>query len=117
VSDDTSAGDSGLTQCVDIRGGTTLELGANFKRDESSTQTGGGRLRVTWYAKPHCTGASKTPVQWADTTDAASWQKLRVSDLAVPPEVHSANVEIIQAIDGRGHFTAYWDDVYLTVSE
>jgi hypothetical protein len=31
--------------------------------------------------------------------------------------VHSANVEIIQRIDGPGRFAAYWDDVYLTVGQ
>ena len=112
-----SRGSGAFSQCVNIGAGTHFDVGASFKRADTSTQKGGGRLRVTWYEKDDCTGRAKTSNRSADPTDSKGWQQLQVKGLQAPPQSTSVKVELIQSIAGRGEFSAYWDDVYFKTSK
>ncbi|WP_126454235.1 hypothetical protein [Sulfuriflexus mobilis] len=106
-------GAGALDQCVNIGRNMTFELGASVKKDELSTQMGGGRIRVSWNAKENCTGRSKTDGKSADINkDVDGWQHLKVKGLVAPTDTHSVHIELIQSIAGPGRFSVYWDDVY-----
>ena len=107
-----STGKHAMSQCVDINPDSQFEIGASFKRDELSTQEGGGRLRVTWYEKPNCQGRAKTDINWRDPENKRDWQKIKITGLTSPTSANSAKIEIIQHVKGYGEFTSYWDDVY-----
>lgn len=108
-----SIGRHALSQCVNLEGAKQLELGASFKRDETSTQDGGGRLRLTWYELQNCQGRAKTDTKSSDPKKIDGWQKLQIAGLVAPDQSRSAKIEIIQSVAGAGEFRAYWDDVYL----
>lgn len=108
-----SIGRGAFSQCVNIGEDANFILGASFKRDENSTQNGGGRLRLTWKEKQNCQGPGRTTNKSADPQDIAGWQKLRINGLHAPEGAKSATIEIIQTVAGKGEFTAYWDDIYL----
>lgn len=112
-----SRGQGAFNQCVNFGASTHFAMGASFKRNETSTQKGGGRLRVTWYEEADCRGKFKTDLRWVDPDDSKGWQTLRVNELQAEPGSTSARVQIIQTVLGAGEFSAYWDDVYFrTVS-
>lgn len=112
-----SIGKGAFSQCVNFGANSIFELGASFKRDESSTQKGGGRLRLTWRAKQNCHGASKTTSKSADPQDISGWQRLKINGLRVPEDAQSATIEIIQSVVGKGEFIVYWDDIYFKAVE
>ena len=112
-----SIGRGAFSQCVNIAGNRRFDLGGSFKKDEQSTQGGGGRLRVTWYEQQNCSGRAKTDTNSADPQDVSGWQQLYASGLTIPPNAQSVIVSIIQTVDGRGEFVAYWDNLYLKVVE
>lgn len=107
-----SIGKGAFSQCVNIGANSNFELGASFKRDENSTQKGGGRLRLTWKEKQNCQGPGRTTNKSADSQYIAGWQKFRITDLLAPKTAKSATIEIIQTVAGKGEFIAYWDDIY-----
>ena len=117
ISDKGGIGAGAFSQCVNFGENSMFELGASFKRDESSTQKGGGRLRVTWYEKMNCTGRGKTDVKSADPKYVKGWQKLRATGLRAPKGAKSAVIEIIQSVQGNGNFTVYWDDIFFKAIE
>jgi len=106
-----SIGRTAFSQCINLDDNKSYELGASFKRKQTSTQTGSGRLRVSWYQKQNCSGRVKTGKS-ADPEDSSGWQKLRITDLTAPQLAKSASITVIQSIAGKGRFTAYWDDIY-----
>lgn len=105
-----SIGAAGITQCTTAAPGT-YDFGGAFKIEPASTQTGGARLRVTWFNGPSCTG-SPTIGDSIDPTNAAGWQPLAVNNTTAPGGTVSVMIELIQSVDGAGTFTAYWDDIY-----
>lgn len=105
-------GAGALDQCVNIGENTTFDYGASVKKDQASTQKGGGRIRVSWNDKENCSGRSKTDSKSADIKDVYGWQKLEVNNLIAPSGTHSVHLELIQSIAGSGRFSVYWDDVY-----
>ncbi len=107
-----SMGAGALDQCVNIGENTNFDFGASVKKDQRSTQNGGGRLRVSWNDKENCSGRSKTDTNWVDVKDVYGWQALEIKDLVAPAGTHSAHLELIQSIKGPGRFSMYWDDVY-----
>lgn len=111
-----SRGSGAFSQCVNIGASSRFDVGASFKRADTSTQKGGGRLRVTWYEKDDCRGRAKTSSRSADPDDSKGWQSLHVDDLQAPAQSTSVKIELIQTIAGRGEFSAYWDDVYFKTS-
>lgn len=111
-SDTGSMGTGVLDQCVAIAGRNRFMAGASFKSLASSTQKGGGRLRVTWYENEGCKGRHKTDTRDADPLDISGWQRLKIPLLEAPVGVKSAKIEAIQTILGQGVFTALWDDFY-----
>lgn len=105
-------GAGALDQCVNIGENTNFDFGASVKKDQTSTQGGGGRIRVSWNDKENCKGRSKTDSNWADVKDVYGWQDLKVNNLVAPPGTHSVHLELIQSIAGSGRYSMYWDDVY-----
>lgn len=113
ASEKTGFGTGVLDQCVNIGRNTKFELGASVKKDKLSTQTGGGRIRISWNAQENCKGRSKTDVKWADISKTLDgWEDLKVTGLLAPSGTHSVHIELIQSIAGPGRFSVYWDDVY-----
>lgn len=111
-----SIGAGAFSQCVNIGASSHFDVGASFKRADTSTQKGGGRLRVTWYQEDDCRGRAKTSVRSADPDDSKGWQALHVDGLQAAAQSTSVKIELIQTIAGRGEFSAYWDDVYFKTS-
>lgn len=111
-----SIGSGAFSQCVNIGASSYFDVGASFKRADTSTQKGGGRLRVTWYEGDDCRGRAKTSNRSADPDDSKGWQTLQLKGLQAPPQSTSVKVELIQSIAGAGEFSAYWDDVYFKTS-
>lgn len=111
-----STGRGAFNQCVNFGASSRFVMGASFKRADTSTQKGSGRLRVIWYAKGDCQGAAKIG-QSVDPDDSKEWQALRVDDLQAAPGSISARLEIIQSILGPGEFSAYWDDIYFKTGQ
>lgn len=107
-----SMGTGALDQCVNIGRNTLFELGASVKKDKKSTQSGGGRIRVSWNEKENCKGNIKGDNNVADIKDIEGWQKLEVNNLVAPVGTQSAHIELIQSIAGPGKFSVFWDDVY-----
>lgn len=105
-------GAGAMDQCVNIGKNTSFDFGASVKKNTSSTQTGSGRIRVSWNAKENCKGRSKTDSNSADFKDADGWQHLQVNHLVAPKGTQSVHIELIQSIAGSGRFSVYWDDVY-----
>jgi hypothetical protein len=101
------------SQCVALGQQRSYTLGARFLRDVRSNQKGGGRLRLTWYSKDDCKGASSPIWRNADPKDIAGWQSLAVDKLIAPAQARAARVELIQSVKGAGKFIGYWDDVVL----
>jgi hypothetical protein len=110
-----SIGRGAFSQCVNFGASGHFVMGASFKRGDTSTQKGSGRLRVTWYEQGDCRGRAKTD-RHIDPDDSSGWQTLRLDNLQAAPGAISAKVEIIQSILGPGDFSAYWDDVYFMTS-
>ena len=113
ISESGSTGKGVFSQCIGFSGNQIFELGGSFKKDNRSTQGGGGRIRVSWYEQPDCTGRAKTDTKSTSPKDGFGWQQLRVGLLAAPPEAQSVRMSIIQTVDGSGEFIAYWDNLYL----
>lgn len=107
-----SRGEHAISQCVNFGEHRIFKLGASYKKEEESTQTGGGRLRLIWYGQQNCHGAAKIDPNWTDPKNLSGWQKLHISGLTAPKNAHSAKVDIIQSISGAGQFTLYWDNIY-----
>jgi hypothetical protein len=110
-----SNGSMAFEQCVNINGQAKFEFGGFFMRDTSSSQTGGGRLRLAWYELPGCKGQFRMGNEQVDSRRIDGWQHLHRASNQAPPGVSSVIFEGIQSIDGPGEFSAYWDDVYLIV--
>lgn len=108
-----SFGAGAMSQCVNIGENVQFNFGASVKKDETSTQTGGGRIRVSWNEKENCSGRSKTDGNYADFKGRSGWQNLEVANLIAPSGSQSVLVELIQTISGKGRFSVYWDDIYL----
>ncbi len=109
-----SNGSLAFEQCVDIDGAPEFEFGGFFMRDEQSTQTGAGRLRLVWYELPGCKGQSRIADQ-VDPERIPGWQHLHFASSHAPRGVGSVKFQGIQTIDGPGNFVGYWDDMYLMV--
>jgi len=99
--------------CVNIGENVQFNYGASVKKDETSTQTGGGRIRVSWNEKENCSGRSKTDGHSADFKGISVWKNLEVNNLIVPSGTQRVLIELIQTIAGNGRFSVYWDDIYL----
>ncbi|PVZ71761.1 hypothetical protein DC094_01670 [Pelagibaculum spongiae] len=112
VSPSGSRGTGVAYQCTNFGLPQIFEMGVRFKQSETSTQTGGGRFRVTWYEKENCQGQSTTDRKHIDPKPMSGWQNLVVKNLKSPSGATSARVSIIQSIKGEGEFSAYWDDAY-----
>lgn len=106
-----SVGMGVATQCTAATAGVAYDFGASFKIEPASTQTGGARLRVTYFTNSNCTG-TLTSGGSVDPTSVAGWQSVNVQNDVAPAGTQSAFVELIQSIAGPGTFTAYWDDVF-----
>jgi len=106
-----SIGKGAFSQCINMGNSSHFNVGASFKRGDTSTQKGGARLRITWYAKDDCRGRAKTD-RHQDPTDAKGWQRLQLNNLKSSTGARSVKVEAIQTVAGKGQFVAYWDDVY-----
>jgi hypothetical protein len=106
-----SIGKSAFNQCVNFGASSRFAMGASFRRADTSTQKGSGRLRVTWYEQGDCHGRAKAG-RSVDPDEGAGWQVLRLDELKAAPGSISARVEIIQSILGPGEFSTYWDDIY-----
>lgn len=105
-------GTGAMNQCINIGENIKFNFGASVKKDETSTQTGGGRIRISWNDKENCSGRSKTDGNWADIKDTRGWQNLQVNNLIAPSGTQSVHIELIQSIAGSGKFSVFWDDVY-----
>jgi hypothetical protein len=107
-----SIGSTALSQCVNLDGNTDFVFGLRVKKDSTSTQDGGGRIRVSWNDKQNCNGRSKADTNWTDVNDVSGWQAVEVSGLSAPAMARSVRLELIQTIKAKGRFSMYWDDVY-----
>jgi hypothetical protein len=116
-SEKSSLGTHGLFQCVDLGANARFELSARVRRDPASTQDGGGRLRLTWYENPGCSGRARAEPNWADPKKSEGWQRLRASSLVPRLGSRSAKIELIQSVAGAGEFSMFWDDVRLEAVE
>jgi hypothetical protein len=115
TSDGSSIGRLGFGQCVNVAPNSLLELGASYRRDPESTQSGSGRLRISWSEYSNCKGRYKIG-EWANPVkDREGWQELRVKNLRVNANVRSAYIEAIQSIAAAGIYSSYWDDLYIKV--
>ncbi len=117
ISETGSSGRRVLSQCTNVSGNEIFELGGSFKKDERSTQGGGGRIRVAWHEQADCAGDGKTDKNSASPEDRSGWQHLSTGAFAAPPEARSGRVSIIQNVDGPGEFVAHWDNLYLKAAE
>jgi len=106
-----SIGAKAASQCTTAVDGVAYDFGGAFKIEPASTQTGGARLRVTWFSGPGCSG-TPTIGGNSDPVTTAGWQALAVDNEVAPAGTQSAMVELIQAVDDTGDFIAYWDDIY-----
>ena len=113
TSEQKSMGRGVLSQCINLTGGQRFELGGRFKHDSRSTQTGGGRLRISWFDRQGCAGSGSIDTAFASPGDLSGWQTLRVGTLTAPALAQSALVSINQSVDGAGDYIGYWDDLYL----
>jgi len=93
-----SKGRHALQQCVNLGANRKFIAGARFKNGETSSQLGGGRLRISWHQGLNCSGRSKTDTNWVDPEYIGGWQKLRITDLRAPVKSQSASIEIIQLV-------------------
>ena len=108
-----SFGSGAMNQCVNVGENTKFDFGASVKRDEASTQSGGGRIRVSWNEKENCMGRVKADVHWADIDkERKGWQILEARGLIAPSGTQSVHIELIQSIAGPGTYSVFWDDVY-----
>ena len=112
-----SSGSGVFEQCVNIGNQRQFKMGVSFKADEQSTQTGGGRLRVSWYEEENWQGRHTTDGRHVDPQNSAGWQPLYVPQLDAPRNARSVSVDAIQTVDGKGQFSAYWDDMFLMAIE
>jgi len=113
-SDKDGYGTGAMSQCINIGENVKFDFGASVKKDETSTQSGGARIRVSWHNQVNCVGRSKTDLKWDDLPkkDIDGWQSLSIKNLAPPQYTRSVLIEIIQSVAGPGRFSLYWDDVY-----
>ena len=111
-SDSGSRGRGAFSQCINFGTARIFEAGILFKRDESSSQNGGGRFRPTWYENLDCKGRAETSTNHADPSTADGWQKLVVMDLIPAQGSRSVVLSAIQSIDGPGEFSVFWDEAY-----
>lgn len=117
TSDSGSMGTGVFEQCVNIGYKRQFKMGVSFKADEKSNQTGGGRMRVSWYEQENCQGRHSTDNRHVDPQKIAGWQRLYVPLLEPARNSRSVSVDAIQTIDGKGEFSAYWDDMYFMAIE
>lgn len=117
VSKDSSMGTGVFSQCVNIGYQRRFTMGVNFKVDEKSNQTGGGRMRVSWHEEENCKGRSSIDGRHVGPQQVTGWQKLSVPLLEAARNSRSASVNAIQSIDDKGKFSAYWDDMYFMAIE
>jgi len=106
----TSAGPSigmhAAEQCTTATDGVVYDFGGAFKIEPTSTQTGGGRLRVRWWTWVGCTG-TPTIGGNADPVTVGGWQALAVVNEVAPAGTQSVTMELIQVVDATGDFIAY----------
>ncbi len=100
-----------FNQCINLDEQRHYEMGVMYQRDNNSTQSGGGRFRLTWYEEVDCDGASSIG-ESTDIRPVDGWQSLEVKKLWRPANARSANVSMIQSISGAGVYAGYWDDAY-----
>ena len=99
-----------FTQCVNIGAKRSYSVGASFKKDPLSSQTGVATLRVAWLEQPECEGKQQLGGTY-DSHSVADWQKLG-GDLEAPEGAQSALIRGYQIIDNTGYYGGFWDDVY-----
>ena len=105
-------GTGAMSQCVNIGENTKFAFGTSVKIDETSTQKGGGVIRISWNDKENCSGRSKAGRTRVKIKDIQGWQHLKSDYLIAPSGTHSVHLELIQTIAGSGEFSVFWDDVY-----
>lgn len=100
-----------FTQCVNIGAKRSYSVGASFKKDPLSSQSGVSTLRVAWLEHPECEGKQQLGGSF-DTNTVSDWQKLG-GDVEAPEGSQSALIRAYQTIDDTGYYGGFWDDVYL----
>lgn len=116
ISKGSSIGTDAFRQCINIGNGRRFEFGGSFKRGPRSTQSGGGRLRLTWYEKENCAGRYRAGAS-VDPNESIEWKHLIGKTESPPNGATSVSMEAIQGIAGPVKFIAYWDDIYLRAKE
>ena len=99
-----------FSQCVNFGTNTQFIVGASFKKDSLSSQTGSGSLRVHWLQKPGCQGKQLFGTELL-TQDINGWQSLKDA-ISAPTGAHSALIKADQSVDDTGLFGAFWDNVF-----
>lgn len=117
TSDSGSSGRGVFSQCTDVSNNQRFELGGSFKKDDRSTQGGGGRIRVSWYEHLDCGGDAEVDANSVSPKNKLGWQQLRASELTAPLKTQSVRVSVIQTVGGPGEFIAYWDNLYLKATQ
>jgi len=112
-SHDRSFGTGAFNQCVNLGDNTRFEFGANALVSPESTQTGGGRLRVTWYEHANCKGRYRAASKHTDIQQNQSgWQTLSVQSIERVSGSKSASVGVTRSINGQGQHIVFWDNMY-----
>lgn len=119
TSTSSSIGRGAFNQCVNLAGNKRFNAGISYFVDKQSTQTGGGRFRVTWWGGKNCFGKPKTSHIHADVdkNSEPGWQNLSLTNLEAPESAQSVVITIIQSVSGVGEFVVYWDDAYFIALE
>ncbi|GLS89302.1 hypothetical protein GCM10007916_03690 [Psychromonas marina] len=112
-----SLGTGAFSQCINLGRGDVFETGIRFKADPESSQTGGGRIRVSWYQDLNCKGRYTTSGRHADPKVIEGWQELHVPELIPAKGARSVVVSVIKSIHGPGQHSAFWDDAYFRESK
>jgi len=114
-----SKGRVAFDQCVNLPGLKQFEAGISYTIGAGSSQSGGGRFRITWFDETDCAGKNATGSIHADIDETAGsgWHQLELRNLEAPESAKSAGITVIQTISGAGDFIVYWDDAYFSASE
>lgn len=99
-----------FTQCVNIGAKRNYSVGASFKKDSLSSQSGVATLRVAWLEQPNCEGKQQLGGSF-ESHNVADWQMLG-GETQAPEGAQSALLRAYQTIDDTGYFGGFWDDIY-----
>jgi hypothetical protein len=99
-----------FSQCVNFGINTQFVVGASFKKDSLSSQTGTGSLHVHWLQEPDCKGKQLFGTELI-SQNIEGWQPLKDA-ITAPTGAQSALITAEQSIDGTGLFGAFWDKVF-----